>query len=59
MKKYRYIPAFVVTCLLIVITVPKPQFSFYGINWLLIVLGLIWTILIARDFRIANIKEHE
>ena len=46
---YRFIPVFIITCFIMLISEPKPVFGFYGINWVMFSLAIIWAIGIIKD----------
>lgn len=43
---YQFIPAFMICLFAIFFTTPNPMFLFYGINWIMVSLAVLWGIII-------------
>ena len=54
--RLQLVPALFLAIFLQFITKPQPQFSFYGTNWVLDILAIIWLVLIFIPKRAANNK---
>ena len=43
---YQFIPALMICLFVIFFTTPNPMFLFYGINWIMVSLAVLWGIII-------------